>query len=387
LINAIPGDIALPAMSLAFDFESLATRFSEACDLDVKQCRRLDTKYVPGQSCVVVYWLSGIAASRRVETIGVVEVDRNGIRHRSFIDDPALPGLREAIDGERVRVRLGGTSSCRVTPVRHKPGVSCVLRYTIADNDTELFAKAFARGSERQGEILRTLARAMSPVPAVPMPVADWVDLQVVVAESLPGRPLGAAVWEPAAFTAAGRAMSAFHREVRADGAARTLHDDVAELPGYRPLFVRLAPDLADRVDACVRELHELEVGTSPVPSHGALRADQVVIDGAGRVGLLDLDGFCWADPARDYANLVGYLEWRSIREPASATLIERALAAWRDGYVRGGGTVDPGSLAAFRSATLLKIAGRCLRSLRTDEWDRLAILVDRAETSLGMLN
>ena len=92
-----------------------------------------------------MYWLSGIAASRRVETIGVVEVDRNGIRHRSFIDDPALPGLREAIDGERVRVRLGGTSSCRVTPVRHKPGVSCVLRYTIADNDTELFAKAFAR--------------------------------------------------------------------------------------------------------------------------------------------------------------------------------------------------------------------------------------------------
>jgi hypothetical protein len=387
LINAVPEDLVMPAMSLAFDLESLATRFSEACHLGVEQCRRLDTKYVPGQACVVVYWLSGVAGRRRVETVGVVEVDRNGIRHRSFIDDPALPGLREAIDGDRVRVRLGTTSSCRVTPVRHKPGVSCVLRYTIADGDTELFAKAFACGSERQGEVLRTLARATSPVPAVPIPVADWVDLQVVVAESLPGRPLGVAAWEPAAFTAAGRAMSAFHREITADGAARSLRDDVAELTGYRPLFLRLAPDLAHRVDACVRELGDLEVGTSAVPSHGALRADQVLIDCDGRIGLLDLDGFCWADPARDCANLAGYLEWRSIREPASAALIERAVQAWRDGYVRAGGAIDPSSLAAFRSATLLKIAGRCLRSLRTDEWDRLTFLVDRAETSLGTLN
>jgi hypothetical protein len=99
------------------------------------------------------------------------------------------------------------------------------------------------------------------------------------------------------------------------------------------------------------------------------------------------LDGFCWADPARDYANLSGYLEWQSIRDPARAALIERAMGAWRDGYVRTGGAIDTGSLAAFRSSTLLKIAGRCLRSLRTDEWDRLTFLVDRAETSLGIGN
>ncbi|MDX6533264.1 MAG: hypothetical protein QOF68_1008, partial [Gaiellales bacterium] len=99
-----------------------------------------------------------------------------------------------------------------------------------------------------------------------------------------------------------------------------------------------------------------------------------------GRIGLVDFDGFCAADAGRDVANLLAYLDWRSIRFPEEATRLAAAGRAWTEGYAETAGRVPPErSLGAYRAASMLKIAGRSLRSLRGGEWTHLPTLLDRA--------
>jgi hypothetical protein len=116
---------------------------------------------------------------------------------------------------------------------------------------------------------------------------------------------------------------------------------------------------------------------------HGAMCTDQFLIDGeGGGLVLIDLDGVCLAEPARDLGNLLAYLDWKAIRRPADAAWVERAGAAFLTGYATGR-SVPADRVAVYRAGSLLKIAGRRYRSLTVPEWPLVPALLDAASTTV----
>jgi hypothetical protein len=100
---------------------------------------------------------------------------------------------------------------------------------------------------------------------------------------------------------------------------------------------------------------------------------------------LIDLDSYCWAEPARDVGNLLAYLRWRAIREPARRVAVSKVSAAFLAGYTST--TLTPlhhQRVRAYEAASLLKIAGRRYRRLAVDEWERVPIVIAAAIERLG---
>ena len=119
-----------------------------------------------------------------------------------------------------------------------------------------------------------------------------------------------------------------------------------------------------------------------PVPSHGAMRTDQFLIQN-GELVLIDLDGFCWANPARDMGNFLAYLCWKAIRQPEHGAFVETAGRAFLDAYLDARPNLDVRWLSLYQAASLLKIAGRRFRSLTFREWPLVIHLIDAANATL----
>jgi Ser/Thr protein kinase RdoA (MazF antagonist) len=231
-------------------------------------------------------------------------------------------------------------------------------------------------------------------MPRVPRPLFYWPDLELVIQPAVTAAPLTAHALEasrPADARArwmrsAGSGLAALHGTVTASGPRRRLQDDARELQGFETLFSRLAPDLARRFDDAVAAVcqHAL-AGPEPTAaaSHGAFRTDQLLVDGDRGLVLIDLDSFCWATPGRDMGNLLAYLDWRAIRRPEDSALVDRARSAFLEGYAAIAPLPGSSWLAAFRAASMLKIAGRRLRSLSIEEWKLLSKLLDAAWETL----
>ena len=167
----------------------------------------------------------------------------------------------------------------------------------------------------------------------------------------------------------------------------RSLVEDADELLKYLPAAERASPAnasrLADGIDR-VRSLAGQSGATTP--SHGAFRLDQVQVSAAGPL-LIDLDSYCWAEPARDIGNLLAYLRWSEIRRPHARPALAEVRAAFLSGYENEAvAPLDHDRVAAFEAASLLKIAGRRYRKLPWEDWDRAPQLIEDALARLGAL-
>jgi hypothetical protein len=410
-------DPALPSLPVAFDLDALARRFRELLRehevsglLKLEDCRRTDTSYEPGVRCIATYELMGEGPSGvRARTFGVLQVDPSGAACRVLPDDPALPALASAMDEEVMRghltrlslagLRTDSIDACKITAVRYKPGERCVLRYELRSEGLRfvLFGKLVAAGAHRLHATLVALDRARqtaAEVPRVPRPLSYLRDLGLVIQSAETGRTLTANALDDspqASRTAglmrsAGSAIAAFHEQVKAKGHHRTLEDDVSELCAYSSLFIQLTRDLAPRFDQALRAIEEYARSSTepaPVASHGALRTGQFLVREEGELVLLDFDGFCCAAPARDVGNLLAYLDWRAIRRSGDRTLVDRACRSFLEGYLSVRALPEDSWLGAFRAASMLKIAGRRLRSLSFEEWELLPKLLDGARDAV----
>ena len=116
---------------------------------------------------------------------------------------------------------------------------------------------------------------------------------------------------------------------------------------------------------------------------HGAFRPGQVVIDDAGALYLLDLDGVCRGDATQDLGSASSHLSWQAIRQPSRSVelrLIDQALLA---GYGLRGLAVNPASLVWWRTAGLAQIAARRFRRLEVADWALVPRLIELAESLL----
>ena len=114
-----------------------------------------------------------------------------------------------------------------------------------------------------------------------------------------------------------------------------------------------------------------------------AFRPGQVIVDDAGRLYLLDLDGVCRGDAAQDLGNASSHLSWQAIRQPSQGVELRLIAQALLAGYQSRGRAVDPVSLVWWQAAALAQIAARRFRRLEVADWALVPRLIDLAESLL----
>ncbi len=125
----------------------------------------------------------------------------------------------------------------------------------------------------------------------------------------------------------------------------------------------------------------------APVLSHGDFTPGQLLLDGDGGVGLVDVDTLCLAEPALDLGRFLAYLHVIGVRRsrgawPLLAHLTAVFLESYLDASPSSGGAV-PGRdgrrvfrerTAAYRALALARLGASACRQLKDD---RLAAVVD----------
>lgn len=336
-----------------------------------------------------------------MRTIGVVKVESNGRHHhRLYHHDPSLPGLAVAVDAGSMAARLGAAlgvelDACLPTPVRYRPGERAMLRYELRGGDRRftVYGKLIGTGIERSAAILGDLDRAALRGPEMPEilpPLAVLPDLGLVVQARAAGRSLRDLLYGPGstphdglrALHRAGRALAAFHACGVAAPTRRSLHHDVTELRAGLPDVARVDPGLAGRMESVVDGLAAVEASPMAGASHGSFRPDHLFLAPGGTT-VVDLDGFCLAEPARDLGNLLAYVRWKAIRERAHAELAAGAQASLLEGYRAHGGGIERHRCQAHQAAAMLRISIRRFRNLSTREWPLVPQLVAAADEAL----
>jgi hypothetical protein len=357
-------------------------------------CGLEHVRWSPGVECRATYRLTlSAVAEGPATTIGVVAATPGGVRHRLFTADPELPGIAAATDPAVMRAwftdQLGRpVEACAVTPVSYRAGSRCVLRYRLSGGGpTTVYAKLLAPDAfEGLASTVRSLGDHLVP-PLVGV-APGW---RLVAQGDAGDRSLGSVALDLptrsdlAELRSGGRLLSRLHRCSGPRGRRRSLAEDVDGLRRHLPALHCVSPPVAEQMLTGIERLAGV-VGTAgtAAPGHGAFRLDQVHLSARGPV-LIDLDSFCWAEPARDLGNVLAYLRWRVIRRPESAAAVAAVRAAILAGYAGGAAApLDTDRLRAFEAAAALKIAGRRCRRLAVEEWDRLGELASAALDLLG---
>jgi aminoglycoside phosphotransferase (APT) family kinase protein len=99
---------------------------------------------------------------------------------------------------------------------------------------------------------------------------------------------------------------------------------------------------------------------------------------------LLDLDGVCCGDGARDLATAMAHLRWQGLKQPEALDVLEAAEDAFLAAYEARAGRVDRRRLRWWRAAALLQVAGRRYRRLDVADWPVTSLLVSAAEDEVG---
>jgi hypothetical protein len=277
-----------------------------------------------------------------------------------------------------------------------------MLQYHLAHSmgQSVLFGKLLARDGAALCNAFLALAQASQVDPALPrIPplVAYWPDWHMLLQGAVNGVELHTFAFDHsiaveqrhAWLCRAGQAIAALHRSTTLPGPHRTLAADLAELHEYQALMAQINPRLAARYATTLEALEHLAgtcVEPAPVPSHGALRTDQFLVE-QNQLVLIDLDSFCWANPARDLGNFLAYLRWKAMRQPQLATFIEQAQRGFCQAYAATGALLEQGWLAVYQTLSMLKIIGRRFRGLTFQEWPLSERLLTTAHTLLASVN
>ncbi|MGZ9225950.1 MAG: phosphotransferase, partial [Anaerolineales bacterium] len=376
--------------------------------LGVLRIKKLqDLKYRPSHRCVTTYeMIVGKANSSPERTIGVLEFTPEGVFPRLFTEDDRLPWLAQATDMHEMQRRFSELPGygeqaklLEIFPVRYKPGLHCVIRYTVeTDTGKEMFyGKSFSGNAERLMKTITDLHHSSQENPDMPLisvPVALWPDMEMILQASVPDgiefthfaydQKYDASEREEW-MVKAGRALGVFHNSSTAPSESKTIYDDLRDLHEYTVIMSKVRADLATKYEEVIQQIIT-KVGhfkePKSVASHGAMRTDQYIRQG-DRLAMIDLDSYCWANPARDLGNFLAYLCWKAIRQPEHAQFVERAGRAFLEGYLSVQGDIDERWLSVYQAASLLKIAGRRFRSLTYLEWPLVIHLIQAAFSAI----
>jgi aminoglycoside phosphotransferase (APT) family kinase protein len=386
----------------------------------------------------------------RQERMLLVEVppSTSDVMIRPFPDDPGLPTLPRALDPDLMREVLGravpGTGGaraigrCGVDVVRYPRQGRCVLRYRLSVGAGGLgelrhpvvFGKVYSDDdtAATTAAALRLLRRELANLPdhpriVVPQPLGVVPSLRLGLVEAVAGRPLlpdllkaacapdaSASDMLSSAVRTAARTAAAIHA-CSASGVAlpvRDLSGEVAATERDIRLLQPMWPEVATRLRPAVTWAleatdHHQRQGApggwplAPVPAHGDFTPSQVLLDGPGRTGIVDVDTLCIAEPALDIGRFLAYLHVTGIRRSRGAwPVLEDMTALFLESYLEARPASRDASAsaagarrlflertAAFHALALGRIGASACRQLKDA---RLAAVVDVLDTGSGWM-
>ena len=411
-------DPRLPALPRAYDLTAVARLFEESwpgrattrgAPVAIRSCRLQGATYQPSARCVTTYVLLVERPGQAPwQTIGVIETTPAGLAHRLFNDDPKVPALVSAVDPTEMSGRFaslservnctGAIDDCLIIPISYKPGLQCVFRYVLRSKlGQQVFVGKLlaADGNRLMATItaLHRMSQVIPGMPRIPRPLAYWPEMGMLVQPAVGRGNLDTRAFDAAVESTvreqwmreAGVHLAALQACTGIDVPQYTLDNELRELREHAAPMALVSPALTEKFEEAVAEIVALargQVEPTAVATHGAFRPEHLLIEDGGLV-LIDMDGFCRANPARDVGNFLAYLDWKEILRPQFATFIARARNAFIEGYKETGTAIDEHWLAIYHATSLLKIAGRCFYGLTFWDWHMVPHLLDSAVTAL----
>lgn len=286
-------------------------------------------------------------------TDGVVTLDDGRRRVRLWWrrDDPALPGLRGALDPRTVADWLAQSDHPELEVLSYRPGRRAVVAARTAT--ATVFVKV-VRPRRADALLLRHRLVPQAPqVIGVPEP-------GVVVVHAAPGRSLAEAlatgdpsqVPDPLAVV---EMLSRLSPQVGSLGRRSSWSDRsdfharaaAAELPGSAAEIASLERSLRSLIDGAP--------AGPEVPTHGDLNVANLFVDDGAPVALIDVDSVGPGHLADDLATLLAHLRVLPALAPSVYPEVAALAEAWTLAFAQ---VVDPVSLDARTAAVLLSLVG-----------------------------
>jgi len=293
------------------------------------------------------------------------------LRLHCELDPPeqALAILPQLIDPEESRalleqsIRTGSPAyrdlriqACRPTVLNYKPGSRCTIRYHMGYDDAEAgqawpttaIAKVYRaqKGEQAYRGMVALWESPLSASQAVQIaePLAYIPEHKLLVQATLGEEQTleellratlrngdAAALRRLEGFvraTAAG--LAELHRSGAHSDESLTWDNRITTIPEAIERIAPVAPDVAEAVQPLFEQLTEL-AATHPadplVPSHGSFDSDQVLI-AQERIGFIDFDSFCMAEPALDVGHFRAAIMDSGMKLIDEATLHD-PVARW----------------------------------------------------------
>lgn len=301
----------------------------------------------------------------------------------SFPVNGPLPTVVDATDERRMCAVLrdllapaGDTAELTgIDLVGFRRSGGCVLRYRLAPTGgpSTVYGKigyGVADGLVRD-TLLALGARRVSPAERpilYPQVLAHAADLDLVLSAGVPGvRPdLRDEMALDAAVEAAALAAATMHTSGVRTGGRHTFGN---ELGRARRAVGRIggdAPELAAWLSSVLDALAVLAPrlpASPPVLAHGDLTPSQLLLDGS-RIGIVDFDGLCQAEPAFDLGRFLAYLRVALAKSGSARgdALASRFLATYQ---AVGGDPVTEMRAEIYGIASLVQMAAHCWRELK----------------------
>lgn len=292
-------------------------------------------------------------------------------------DDPALPGLREALDPEAVARWLGAAEAPALTVLSYRP----TRRAVVLARGVGSAAYLKIVRPRRAADLLRRhalLAAGAVPAPAV---LGEPVPGVVVLAEA-PGSSLAQALasGDPARVPAPERVLEALDSlPLRALDLDR--RPSWVDRLDFHAAAARAAlPGRGVDVDAVVRRVTAVLAaapGTATVVTHGDLNVANLFVDDGAPSALIDVDSLGPGRREDDLATLLAHLAVLPALAPQQYGAVPSVLARWREAFAR---TVHPGSLHARTAAVLVSLVAGAAPDQAHERLDLAIDAVDRAE-------
>jgi aminoglycoside phosphotransferase (APT) family kinase protein len=240
----------------------------------------------------------------------------------------------------------------------------------------------------------------------VPRPLGYEPGLRLLLLEAIPGTPVIGALLESRLRTAGGvaetrtddlesaieacaRMLASVHRCALAAGPVRDAPAELANLDCDVAALAALAPTLAARLEGALRKAGARLAATPALPlgfAHGDFSHSQVIADG-DRVGVLDFDTVCRAEPGLDLGHFVAYLRLAACRTAGDAAAVEGVIGDLRDRFVSAyvsasgsGAAAEPtlrARIAPYETLSLVRLAAHSWRKFKPARLARVLTLLE----------
>jgi hypothetical protein len=325
---------------------------------------------------------------------GVIE--RLGLALSVFPLTAALPSLLDAIDTARMTTLLRSVlddqrvsvTAAELVVFRRTRG--CVLRYRLESREHPVvYGKVgYASSTQTAHAALAALTstdRSLAPGWLIfPRLLGSRDELELSLLTEVPGsRPnLGNDVDVERTIAAAGGVAAILHAFPVGAVPARTLGSEIERAVAAVQLIDHHTPTLAGWLSGILASaVHTLEsVPAQPrVLAHGDLTPSQLLFDGP-RVGILDFDKLCQAEPSLDLGRFLAYMRFALAKHGGRDTdgMAARFIEAYSD---QGGQPAPAARIDAYEICSLVRMAARSWLQLKPARLAVVCAVLDARST------